>query len=403
MHDEAHIIRVQSGSAREWTPLDAFPEPLHTIFTTSLERSERLLGEGFKGLTTDGNVEPGLFPVTKTGVSLQPVVDAVRRFRDSLNADQRKTAAFELDSDEWRKWHNMHVCFYRHGVCLFDLNDAERKAALEIVSSTLSAAGFENVRNVMKLNEHVAEISGRTEEFNEWYYYMSIFGEPSETEPWGWQFDGHHQIINAFIHGDQLVLTPHFSGSEPVVAKSGKYAGTRVFDEERDAGLALMKALSPEQQDVARIGPAVPREIFTIAQIDNLVLPYAGIRWNALTPAQRDLLLAAIEVYVGRIRPGHDAIRMDEVRAHLEDTYFAWMGACDDVSPFYYRVHSPVIFIEFDHLPGIAFDNPEPTRAHVHTIVRTPNGNDYGRDLLRQHYLDHDHTHADSPHRRGHG
>ena len=80
MHDEAHIIRVQSGSAREWTPLDAFPEPLHTIFTTSLERSERLLGEGFKGLTTDGNVEPGLFPVTKTGVSLQPVVDAVRRF-----------------------------------------------------------------------------------------------------------------------------------------------------------------------------------------------------------------------------------------------------------------------------------------------------------------------------------
>ena len=113
MHDEAHIIKVQSGSAREWTPLDAFPEPLHTIFTTSLERSERLLAEDFKGLTTDGKVVPGLFPVQKTGVTLQPVVDAVRRFQDSLNPVQRETAAFGLDSQEWRKWHNMHVCFYR--------------------------------------------------------------------------------------------------------------------------------------------------------------------------------------------------------------------------------------------------------------------------------------------------
>jgi hypothetical protein len=28
-----------------------------------------------------------------------------------------------------------------------------------------------------------------------------------------------------------------------------------------------------------------------------------------------------------------------------------------------------------------------PTRDHIHTIVRTPNGNDYGKDLLRQHLL----------------
>jgi hypothetical protein len=27
------------------------------------------------------------------------------------------------------------------------------------------------------------------------------------------------------------------------------------------------------------------------------------------------------------------------------------------------------------------------TRDHIHTIVRTPNGNDYGKDLLRQHLL----------------
>jgi hypothetical protein len=77
---------------------------------------------------------------------------------------------------------------------------------------------------------------------------------------------------------------------------------------------------------------------------------------------------------------------MNEVRAHLADTHFAWMGGTDEESVFYYRIHSPVILIEFDHQRGIALDEPEPTRQHIHTVVRTPNGNDYGADLLRQHY-----------------
>jgi hypothetical protein len=34
-------------------------------------------------------------------------------------------------------------------------------------------------------------------------------------------------------------------------------------------------------------------------------------------------------------------------------------------------------------------------------VVRTPNGNDYGKDLLRQHYTRHDHSHPGSSHRRG--
>jgi Protein of unknown function (DUF3500) len=43
--------------------------------------------------------------------------------------------------------------------------------------------------------------------------------------------------------------------------------------------------------------------------------------------------------------------------------------------------------IEFDHQRGVALDRRGPSRNHIHTVVRTPNGNDYGRDLLRQHYL----------------
>jgi len=224
-------------------------------------------------------------------------------------------------------------------------------------------------------------------------YFMSIFGQPSAQQPWGWQIDGHHLIVNCFVLGDQLVMTPLFMGSEPTRANSGIYAGTRVFETEERGGLALMRSLSPELQEQARIGVELPGDVIGSGFHDNFELRNEGVRFGDLSTGQQALLLRVIETYVGRIRPGHAAIKLAEVRQHLADTYFAWIGNADDRSPFYYRVFSPVILIEFDHQSGIAFDNDEPSRNHIHTVLRTPNGNDYGKDLLRQHYERFDHSH----------
>lgn len=388
------------GPAYEYVPLEKYPES-GDIFRAQMARAKVNLAEEHTGITAGGKVQPGLFPVVKTGLSLRPVVEAAVAFAASLGEAQREALKFDLESIEWRKWHNMHPNLMRHGACFLDMDEKQRAAALELLRAAFSAAGFEMARNVMKLNEYVAEITGRAHEFGEWYYWMSFFGEPSETEPWGWQIDGHHLIINCFVLGDQMTLTPQFCGSEPVAATSGKFDGIRVFVEEETQGLEFIKALSPEQRATAKIGSAVPRDVLTAAQVDNLDLPYAGIRYADLKPAQRDLLLKIVDIYVGRIRPGHAEIRMDEVEAHLADTYFGWMGDVDDEHPFYYRIQSPVILIEFDHLPGVIYDNTVPTRRHIHTVVRTPNGNDYGHDYLRQHYAQHDHSHPHSPHRLG--
>lgn len=366
-----------------------------------LEHGKVASSEAFNGLTTDGTPRAGLFPLHRTGVSLTAVVAAAEKFLVSLAPEERATASFAIDSDEWRTWSNIHPYLMRHGVSLRNLNDAQRDAALTLVRESLSVSGFVTARDVMKLNEHIRELTGRSEEYGEWYYWLSVFGTPSETQPWGWQIDGHHLIINCFVLGDQIVLTPQFLGSEPVVAASGKYQGTRVFHAEEAAGFALMRALSPEQRAEATISQDLPMEVFAAAYRDNLTLNYQGIRYDRLGTQQQALLLDLINVYVGRIRPGHAEIRMEEVTAHLDETWFAWMGRCDDASPFYYRVHSPAILIEFDHQRGIALDNDEPSRNHIHTLVRTPNGNDYGKDLLRQHYEQHDHSHPYSPHRRG--
>ena len=394
-------LRPARGSATRFTPLSNFPEPERARLQNTLARAKAALAEEFKGITVEGNAAPGLFPIFRTGVSVQPIIDAARAFDACLTEEQRNAVNFEVDSTHWRSWNNTHRFLFRHGLLLDKLDGRQREAALNIIRTSLSASGYESARGVMKLNEHAREITGLPDEYGEWLYWISIFGQPSLTEPWGWQIDGHHLIINCFILGDQVVMTPDFRGSEPTFAKSGQYAGTRVFHEEESRGLQLMNALTPDQQKQAVIGETVPRDVITAAHVDNIELEYAGIRYDALTGPQQQLLLKIIDGYVGRIRPGHAEIRMAEVKQHLSQTYFGWIGEREKSSPFYYRIYSPVILIEFDHLPGTIWDNSEPTRDHIHTIVRTPNGNDYGRDLLRQHYKQHDHSHPHTPHRRG--
>jgi len=395
-------IRPSSGSsATHFTPIETLPEPARARRQGLFDRAQSLLAEEFIGITAGGARADGLFPVVRTGVSPGPVLEAANAFRASLTADQWRQVNFAIDDRAWRAWHNMHVFMLRHGLMLGDLAPGPRAAALRLMEVSSSAAGYDCARDVMKLNEHAGEITGRPEDYSEWYYWISIFGEPSPDQPWGWQIDGHHLIINCFVFGDQMVMTPDFRGSEPVLAKSGKYAGTHVFHDEESRGIALMDALSPEQRRQAVIGMELPRDVITTAQVDNLNFDLTGIPYGALTAPQQKSLVELVETYVGRIRPGHAEVRMDEVKKHLTDTRFAWIGEHGGDSPFYYRILSPVILIEFDHLPGIIWDNTEPTRDHIHTVVRTPNGNDYGRDLLRQHYQMHDHSHPHTHHRRG--
>lgn len=366
-------------SARK--PFD-WPPELERFRTAAREG----LAEPFRGVTTDGVVVPGPFPLRRTNVSTAPLRAAAEAFLAALTPSQRTAARFALEDEAWRAWSNVHLYIVRHGVCFEELNEAQRERGLALLRESLSAQGFELARNVMRLNEVIGEITGQWEDYGEWLYWLSFFGTPSAAEPWGWQLDGHHLIVNCLVLGDQVVMTPTFMGSEPVVAESGRYAGTRVFALEEARGLALMRALTPQQRDRATVGTSVPRDVLTTAFRDNLQLPYAGIRYDELETEQQALLLAVVEAYVGRMRPGHAAVKLDEVRAHLGETHFAWIGGVGDDDVFYYCVHSPVLLIEFDHLPGVALDNDYPTRNHIHTVVRTPNGNDYGKDLLRQHY-----------------
>jgi len=373
------------------------PDMAERFRQMSADYERKGLAEPFKGITANGTVEPGLFGIHSSGVSTAPVRNAAERFLASLTQEQRGRTMFAVDDPEWRKWMNQHF-YVRQGVSFQEMTDAQRTAAFGLLKAALSPRGMGVTRDIMRLNETLAELSNDHQFLGEWFYFITVMGKPSATEPWGFQLDGHHAIINYFALGDQVVMTPYFTGSEPVIATSGKYKGVSILQEEQNQGLAMLLALDEARRTKAILKSAKNENYnLTEAFKDNVVLDYAGAGAADFAAPQRKQLLDLVELYVGNMSEGHARVRMDEVRRHTDRTWFAWMGGADSTSVYYYRIHSPVILIEFDHqrpanLAQFAKDRNAPTRQHIHCVVRTPNGNDYGKDLLRQHYLAHAHA-----------
>jgi hypothetical protein len=366
----------------------------------SIEAESKGLAEPFKGITTSGAVEPGLFAIRSTGVSTEPVRAAAAAFLGALTPDQRRRTVFALDDGEWRKWMNQHF-YRRQGVSFDEMSEAQRESALGLLGAGLSARGLTLTRDIMKLNHTLGELNNNDfVQYGEWLYHLTVMGEPSATEPWGWQLDGHHAIINYFVLGDQVVMTPFFAGSEPVTAHAGRFKGVSILQEEQAKALAFVNALDAAARQKAILrGSKTGNDNLTEAWRDNVVLDYAGVRASELSAGQRQQLLDLAGLFVGNLREGHARVRMEEIRAHLGNTWFAWIGGTESSSVFYFRIHSPVVLIEFDHqrpanLRHLSATPDAPNREHIHVVVRTPNGNDYGKDLLRQHYMAHPHTSA---------
>ena len=349
----------------------------------------------FKGITTSGELLKDLFPIEATGVSTEQTRLAAEKFLAGLSEELRSKALFPIDDEEWRRWSNVdNGLFARQGVSLKELDETQKNLAFDLMQKALSAKGYKLSRGIMKTDQTIRELNDNNPIYDEELYFFSVMGKPSKTEPWGWQLDGHHLVINYFVLGDQVVMSPVFMGGEPTITATGKYKGNTLFQDEQNLGLKLMQSLSPEEQAKATLSKTKNKgDIKTEAFKDNVIVPYQGILASELSEPQQLALLNLANQYVSNMADGHAKVKLEDLKKHLSKTYFSWIGAIDDEAVFYYRIHSPVILIEFDHQASIAMPSLKgkgPTRQHIHTSVRTPNGNDYGKDLLRQH-LEHHH------------
>lgn len=375
---------------------DLLPPAVAREVSTAL-RNHR---DPYVGVTADGTPTDGLYHLEDTGLSHRKVLDAASAYLETLEQHQLLSARLPMDSPEWRLWTNAFPVWTHQGLRLDRVEARQRDAVLALVEASLSPGGYAAVRNAMKLNGALGDLVQRyRDSLGEYTYHFTLFGEPSADAPWGWQLAGHHVDVHCVFVGSQLVLAPVFLGAEPARAGDhGPYAGVSAFERETDGGLAMRRSLTGAQEERFLLGDSLrtadlPPELtgpngrhVSGAGQDNLVLPPEGISGKELTREQRQLLLELADVYINRLPDGHAEHKRRRFLDHLDDTRFAWRGGHDDTSAFYYRVHSPVLLIEYDNHSGIFLDNDEAERFHVHTITREPNGNDYGKNLLAQHY-----------------
>ncbi|MFF0222896.1 DUF3500 domain-containing protein [Streptomyces sp. NPDC004629] len=351
----------------------------------------------FVGLTTDGNPSPDLYSADGAIPSVKPIVDTAQTFLDLVDQqDYRQYVQQPFDSWHRRSWFNAAPLYVPAGVLLDDLRPEQREAALAVVKQCLSPSGYELLRKSMLVNQAMGQLFNiYTDTFREWALWFTIFGTPSTDQPWGLQLMGTHIDVNCTIVNGTVLLEPLFLGAELCEIKSGPHEGLSVYGAEQDAGLALGRTLNGGQRNQAILHPSMlsadlPPELggpidgrhIGGAGRDNEVVPYAGVPASEFTAEQRALLLDLIDVYLSRLPEERRRRRELEVRAHLDETHVAWIGDPEKV-PFYYRVHSPTLWIEFDHHPALMLEGPlEPTHDHVHTIMRAPNGGDYGMALM---------------------
>lgn len=346
------------------------------------------------GITTDGKLIKNLFPIKKTGFTTVPIKNAVNTFLQSLTADQKTKCTFPIESIEWRRWHNIES-WPRNGIGLEEMTKSQKDLVFAILKESLSAQGLQKAKDIMTMEAYLATLVPENNKLGGEKYWFTFMGTPSDTEPWGWQMEGHHLVINYFILGDQIVMTPTFMGSEPTYIDKGEHEGLRTFEKEEKKGLDFYLSLNPKQRKKASLFNKKDYD-FNRGEAfrDNEIIAKTGIPATKLTKKQQDALLDLIAEYVDNIREGQAKIKMEDVRMHLNETHFTWVQGDKIDGPFYYRIHSPVILIEFDHQsPVFIYDKtkpyPGPVKSHIHTVVRTPNGNDYGKDLLKEHLESH--------------
>jgi hypothetical protein len=385
------------------------PDPVsHAKTRLALPRAAKLFAEWaelakepFKGITTDGTVRPGLFHLADESAPAEAMARAAVRLLEALAPEERRRCALPLQDERKRHWQNTEIWaeMDSHGLRLDQTGERTRALTLEVLRASLSERGFANAVGAMRLNAFLGQLLGATGVLSEWAYSFCLYGRPSTTEPWGWQFWGHHLAINCLSIGGHMVLTPSLVGAEICYADAGPYKGLTLFRDEERLGLDLMNSLPEAFQAKARLGWSLAGEDLPEGRVhfadylmlggayrDNRVVPLEGIEVSRFSAVHRTRLLDLVEAYIGQMPDGPRQAKMEQFERHLDETHFCWIGGNGPSDPFYYRIQSPVVFVEFDHHPGVFLTNTKPLKFHVHTVIRTPNGGDYGIDLLRQHY-----------------
>ncbi len=306
-------------------------------------------------------------PAAKTRIT-----EKAQAFLATLDDAGRQKVLFSFeDAEQRRRWSNLPTgIFARKGIRLMDMSAPQKKAALDLLATALSPEGYRKALAIMEGDGRLPPAGNRQIVFGNEEYYFSFLGKPSATAPWALQFGGHHLALNLLVAGKQGILTPSHTAAQPAsYEKDGKTI--RPLGAENDKAFALMATLDEAQRKEAILGFEIRNLVLGPLEDGKTIQP-EGLRVSKMNAKQKEMLLGLMEEWAGIVEKTVAATRMKELRANLDQTWFAWSGSTENGKPAYFRIQGPTVVIEYA---------PQRDTTHIHTMYRDPS-NDYGKAAL---------------------
>lgn len=311
---------------------------------------------------------------------------AATAFVATLDDGQRRQVAFAFEDAERFDWH--YTPRSRKGLALGEMAPAQREAALALVRVGLSESGYAKVAGVIALEGVLREIEGARRDPDR--YFLTLFGKPGADGPWGVRMEGHHLSLHfTLLDGAVVATAPMFFGANPAEVQGGPRKGFRLFAAEEDAALKLLGSLEPGQRAQVVIATSTYGDIVSGNARELDPMKPEGLAARYLNEGQRAVLMQLVGAFARTLRPELAAARLARVeKGGVEAITFAWAGrtppAGDLRGPYYFRIQGPNFLIEFDRTQNRG--------NHAHAVWRDY-ANDWGRDVLREHYQRKPHRH----------
>ncbi len=316
----------------------------------------------------------------------QDLSEKANAFLDLLSDELSSKAQFTLGDEE--RFNMNYIPIDRKGPTFHDFDEVQKNAALELLRASISQVAYDKVMEIRELEKVLRIIENNDAKMSDGRprrdplnYHFCIFGKPSPNEAWGWRFEGHHISLNfTSMDGNLTSATPFFFGTNPGIVKIEEQRGKQVLRAEAELGLELINSMAPDQLKIAKFSESAPEDIITTNQRKVGGIEKKGITYADLKEDQKKLFMRLLDVYIGNyIFEFSETFREKIKNAGLENLNFAWAGGVQEGTGTYYRIHGPMLLIEFD--------NTQNDANHVHVVIRDLT-NDYAEDLLQQHYAE---------------
>jgi len=283
---------------------------------------------------------PGTDDVTRASVA------AAEAFLGTLTPEQRGVAALAYGDSKKSTWHNGPPSMLpRQGVKLGALSADQRNAAMALLKAMTGTYGYDKVVGIMTADQYFGRTGARFATGPD-AYSVAIYGKPSLTEPWMFQWNGHHLGLNVTVVGREKVLSPSLTGAFPSTYVNDAGATVKVMENETSRAFKLMNSLSQAQQAKA-ILKFIVQDLVLGPGRDGQVIQPEGLKGSEMTAAQKAMMLDLTAAWIDILPPQAAAAKLDEVRRNLDDTYFAWSGETNVGERAYFRVQGPTVFIEY--------------------------------------------------------